>query len=178
MNAAATYQSLADKPYESDYLLVETTLSHAIERVWPHIIQIGTWMTDHRMTTIEGEPGQEGHFERVFPQDLDASVPAPLYHLYGIAKIIPHKLIAMEVFPERGGSYGKSREWVMFDSIILTDLGDRTHIAFLLIDMHAGHGEPKSSEKLAEEEAQRDTMRDRLQRFFLNLDRLVSQNNC
>jgi hypothetical protein len=131
-------------------------------------------MTAHQMETIAGEVGTVGHFERVFPRGLGAEVPEPHYHLYGIAEIIPLKLIAMEVFPERGGSYGKARDWVMFDSILFTDFGGITHIGFLLVDMHLGHGEAKDPQKLQEAEKERALIRQRLGEFFENLRQLVS----
>lgn len=169
------YESLAAKPYGSEYLYVETILDHPVQKVWPHALHIGKWMTDHRMETLAGSPGTVGHFERVFPRGIAAEVPEPHYHLYGIAQIVPFKMIAMEVFPERGGSYGKTREWVMFDTILFTELGNRTHIGFLLVDMHLGHEAPKDPRKVQEEEKEREVMRDRLSRFFDNLKQLVSE---
>lgn len=168
------YARLDDKPYESHYLYVETIIDHPVEKVWPHALRIGKWMTAHQMETIAGEAGTIGHFERVFPRGLGAEVPEPHYHLYGIAEIIPLKLIAMEVFPERGGSYGKKRDWVMFDSILFTDLGSRTHIGFLLVDMHLGPDEAKDLQKLQEVEKERALIRQRLGEFFENLRQLVS----
>lgn len=168
------YKRLDEKPYESQYLCVETIIEYPVEKVWPHALQIGKWMTDHRLETLAGEAGKVGHFERVFMRGIGAEVPEPHYHLYGIAEIIPFKLIAMEVFPEIGGSYGKKREWVMFDSILFVDLGGRTHITFLLVDMQVGRGAGRHRKKMDDEEQEREVIRDRLGRFFDNLRQLVS----
>lgn len=171
------YETLDGKPYESRYLYVETVLDYPVEEVWPHALQIGKWMTDHRLETIAGEAGTVGHFERVFMRGVGPEVPEPHYHLYGIAEIIPLKLIAMEVFPEIGGSYGKTREWVMFDSMQFTDVGGRTHIGFLLVDMQVGRGEAKGPQKRQDEEHEREMIRERLGRFFENLRQLVSNGS-
>jgi hypothetical protein len=164
------YRSLEDRPFGSFYLYVETTLDHPVENVWPHALNIGSWMSAHGLETISGESGKVGHFERVLPRGLPADVPQPHYHLYGITKIIPHKLIALEVFPERGGSYGVTKPWVSFDNILLTDLGGRTRVVFLMVDAHLGpHDEEYNERRAGDVEGGRDL----LNGYFENLRRLV-----
>jgi hypothetical protein len=134
------YRSLEDKPFESHYMYVETIIERPVSQVWPHALNIGGWMTAHRLETLSGEPGTVGHFEKVIQRSVGADVSPPHYHLYGIAKIIPCKYIALEVFPEKGGSYGNTREWMSFDGILLTDMGKRTQVVFLMVDAHIGQG--------------------------------------
>src|SRR5688572_7549822 len=117
------YSSLDDKPYDSGYLLMDTVIDHPIEKVWREALKIGEWMNAHRLETLSGKAGAVGHFERVHPRNLPASTPEPHYHLYGIAHLVPLKLIALEVLPEKGGSYGETREWASFDSLLFADLG-------------------------------------------------------
>jgi hypothetical protein len=110
--------------------------------VWPHVIKIGTWMTDHRLETIDGQEATVGHFERVWPKDLDETTQEPQYHLYGIVKLIPERLVVLEVFPEKGGSYGDAfypPEFVNFDAILLTGCGDTTQVSFYGIEVFAEH---------------------------------------
>lgn len=129
------YQSLAEKPYESEYLVHDTIIDCPVTQLWPHLLNIGGWMSAHDLETIDGKAGQVGFFERVHPRKLAEDAPEPHYHLYGIAEIIPHKCVALEVFPEAGGSYGSKAEKTSFDTIILTDLGERTQLTFLMIDV-------------------------------------------
>lgn len=165
------YRSLADRPYGSLYLYVETIIDHPVEKVWPNALDIGSWMSAHRLETLAGEPCKIGHFERVYPGGLGADVPLPHHHLYGIVAIIPHKLIALEVFPERGGSYGVTKPWMSFDNILLTDLGDRTKVVFLMVDAHLGaHDEEYHRRRQREVEGGRDL----LNGYFENLRRLVN----
>lgn len=137
---ADVYEKLDDKPYESCYVHLEKILDYPVEKVWPHALNIESWMNAHRLVTIAGEPGKVGHFQRVHPRGLGEEVPLPHYHLYGIAEIIPLKLIVLEVLLEKGGSYGKTRQKMTFDSIHFTDLGGRTQIVYLLVEAHMGKG--------------------------------------
>jgi hypothetical protein len=140
------YQTLAQKPFESGYLYVDAAIDFPVEQVWAQAVHIGRWMTDHRLMTLAGRPGEVGHFEKVYSADADPQAPPPHFHFYGIAALVPLKCISLEVFPAKGGSYGDTRHWVMFDEILLTDLGSRTHVGVLMIevDMSAttgAHGE-------------------------------------
>jgi len=137
-NSDKLIRSLDQKPHESHYVYVETIIDRPVEAVWPHALDIGSWMSAHRLETIAGEPMKVGHFERVHPRGLRAEVPLPHYHLYGIAEVIPLKLIALEVLPEKGGSYGEANEWVSFDSILFSNMGDRTKVTFLMVEVQLG----------------------------------------
>lgn len=167
------YTTLDEKPYESDYFFVETTIDHPVEAVWPHALDIGAWMSDHRLETVSGEAGRVGHFERVFPEGMGSDVPLPHYHLYGIANVIPNKLIALEVFPERGGSYGKTREKTSFDVLLFSDLGDRTRLAFLLIDVYLSPASDQSEHPLMRDADGFKVAQERIARYFDNLRALV-----
>jgi hypothetical protein len=146
----------------------DTVIEAPVEKVWPQALKIGSWMTAHRLETVAGEPGKVDHFEQVFPRNLAADVPEPHYHFYGIAAAVPHQYIALEVFPERGGSYGKTRPWLMFDVLQFTDLGGRTRVTFLMIDVQLG--------KEAVPEAKHDGVADMIHGYFENLKRLVAKS--
>jgi hypothetical protein len=171
-----SYRTLAQKPYRSDYFYVETVIDQRIERVWQQALRIGDWMTDHRLETIAGKAGEIGHFERVYSCGITPEVPKPHYHLYGIAEIIPLKCIALEVFPERGGSYGDAKQWTAFDSILFSDLDGRTRVAFLQVHVSTEGNTDRADDAHADErrEQQEATGRERLHRYFENLKRLVS----
>jgi hypothetical protein len=169
-----TYSRLDQKPYDTHYMLAETIIPHPLEEVWPHALNIGAWMSAHRLESLSGTTGSVGHFERVYPRDLPAETKTPLYHLYGVAHVIPLKYIALEVLPEKGGSYGNYREWMSFDGILLTRLPDiTTHLTFLLVDVHLGKGDHESYEKTRKE---LDDARPLLDQYFENLKRLVQKD--
>jgi hypothetical protein len=164
------YRALDQKPYDSKYVLLETVLDYPIEKVWPQALKIGSWMNAHRLETLAGEAGKVGHFERVHPLKIGADVPLPHYHLYGIEKIIPFKLIALEVLPEKGGSYGETRSWASFDSILFTDLGGKTQLTFYMIDVYQGKGDEAFHQR---EDAKLERAGDLLKRYFDNLKQQV-----
>jgi hypothetical protein len=164
------YGALEDKPYESHYLYVDTIIDHPVEKVWPHALDIGRWMTAHRLETLSGEKCRVGHFERVFPRSIGQDVPLPHYHLYGIAKIIPLKYIALEVMPENGGSYGVKKEWMSFDGILFSDIGDRTHVVFLMVDAALGNIDAEYSQRRAKEVEDARAM---INGYFENLKQLA-----
>lgn len=168
------YRSLDDKPYESHYLYAETIIDHPVEKVWPHALNIGGWMSAHRLETLAGEPGKVGHFERVYPHGLSAETRLPHYHLYGVAEIVPHKYIALEVLPENGGSYGVTREKMSFDGILLTDIGGKTQLVFLMVDVLKGCGTAESRERRRHE---LEGARKLLNGYFENLKQLVERGN-
>lgn len=164
------YGSLDQKPYESFYLYVEATIEHSVERVWPHALNIGGWMSAHRLETVSGAQGHVGHFERVYPRGLGNEVPLPHYHLYGIAHIVPKKMIVLEVFPEKGGSYGNTRQKMSFDTIFLTDLATKTLVGFHMTDVHLGKGNEETRARRLRELSGVGEM---LNKYFDNLRQLI-----
>lgn len=164
------YRRLEQKPYDSFYLYVEATFDCPIEKVWTQALDIPSWMTAHRLETIDGESGTVGHFVKVHPRNLAADTPSPHYHLYGIANLIPLKAIILEVFPEQGGSYGKTRPTICFDTILFTDLGGRTHVAVYLIDVQLEKGD---EEFRARRQVELEGSRAKLTGYFENLRRLL-----
>jgi hypothetical protein len=167
---AQAFRTLAQKPFASHYFYCDAVIDHPVERVWPHALNIASWMTDHRLETIDGASGHVGHFERVWAGDIDpATTPEPHYHLYGISQIVPHKLIVLEVFPEFGGSYGSMKDSVGFDAMVFTNLGDATSIAFVMIEVETGE-DGNNDEAWAETQ---EIATERIRRYFDNLRELV-----
>jgi hypothetical protein len=167
-----TYENLDQKPYESHYLYFETTIDRPVEIVWPHALNIGSWMSAHRLETLAGEPGMVGHFERVYPHDWGGDAGLPHYHVYGVAHIVPFKYIALEVLPEKGGSYGNAREWMSFDGVLLVDLGGVTKVIFLLVDVHRGNGDKEYFDRTRKE--LESAGHELIGPYFENLRRLAS----
>jgi hypothetical protein len=163
------YETLAEKPYDSLYFYAETDIDQPLEKVWPHALDIGSWMSSHELETLAGERGKVGYFEKVSPHGVGEEVPLPHHHLYGIGAVIPMKFIGLEVFAEKGGSYG-ARDWVSFDGLLFVDLGNKTRILFHMVDVHLKKADPAALERRRTEiEAGRQLMN----RHFENLRRLV-----
>lgn len=163
------YEKLADKPYDSLYFYAETIIDQPIAKVWLQALDIGSWMSNHTLETLAGERGQVGYFEKVSPHEVADDVPLPHHHLYGIGAVIPMKLISLEVLPEKGGSYG-TKDWVSFDKLLFTDLGDRAQITFHMVDVHLKKANPVALER---RRAQIEAGRELMNRHFENLRRLV-----
>jgi acetyl esterase/lipase len=65
---------------------------------------------------------------RISPVSWSSHAIVGAQNLYGIVEIIPQKLIALEVFPERGGSYGVTKSWMSY-LFELTTGADRQEFA-------------------------------------------------
>lgn len=168
-----TYKSLAEKPYQSLYLQADTTIPHSVEKVWSHVLNIGGWMSAHRLEPIAGEPGKVGFFERVYPAGLGDEFGYPRYHLYGITEIIPQKYIALEVFPEKGGSYGSNVERMSLDSVVLTAVGEQTHLFFVMIDLTLGEVDEAFRQRQQREHSLGQAL---IRQYFDNLKALVENS--
>ena len=168
--AAQTIDKFENKPYHSNYGYTETFIDHPVEKVWPHVLDIGKWMNAHDLETISGESGKFGHLVKVMPHGIGDKTPLPHYHLYALAKIIPFKLIALEVFPEKNGSYGGDDKHTSIDTILLSDIGgNRTKVAFYLADVNWKEN-PKNVTDPVERDAGMQSYMDKLfEIFWVNL---------
>jgi hypothetical protein len=179
MNEPAKIARLADKPFASHYLHVAAVIDAPVSQVWPHVLDIESWLQDHELETINGAPGTVGLVQRVRPRGLSEAIPRPHYHLYGIAHVVPERLIVLEVFAEKGGSYGITHDWAMFDYLIVSDKGDKTEVSFVMLDLTLGDAgqrarghNPLSKDK----EAESAHTIERLRHNFGNLKRLVGSH--
>jgi hypothetical protein len=142
------YTEFDQKPFTADYTYTEQIVDHPVAEVWEHALDIPAWMSaNHEWEPIAGEPGKVGYFWRISPREhyvpADDPLPEPRYHVIGISKVIPHKLIVVELWPEKGGSYGNRfmpEDDAGFGALIFTDLGDKTCITAL--NIHTAHREP------------------------------------
>jgi hypothetical protein len=133
------YTSLGQKPFLSHYLYVDAIIDHPVSKVWPFAVNLPCWMSaHHRWEPIDGEPGEVGLFWRLWPttEYVGRETPPPNYHLAGIQRIIPYKFIGLEVFMEKGGSYGGMipEDHVGFDNLLFADLGAKTQVTALFIE--------------------------------------------
>jgi hypothetical protein len=141
---APTYTSVDARPFSTHYVWAEADIEHPVEKVWDFAVDLPLWMgANHEWEPLAGELGKAGMLWRIWPRrhyvaesglDPDDLAP-PRYHYVGIAKVIRHKLIGVEVWTERGGSYGGAlhESHTGLDSLLLTDLGGRTNVRGLFI---------------------------------------------
>jgi hypothetical protein len=140
----SSYQSVDQRPFDTHYVWADADYDHPIEKVWEHAVDIPSWMgANHEWEPLAGETGKAGMLYRLWPRrhylvesGVEGECPPPHYHFVGIAKVIRHKLLGIEVWPEEGGSYGglviPSHKGL--DSLVFTDLGGgRTNLKGLFI---------------------------------------------
>jgi len=138
---APTYTAVTERPFNTRYTWAEAVIDHPAENVWPYAVDLPLWMpANHEWEPIAGETGKVGMLYRLWPRKHYVGgdeCPPPHYHWVGIAKLIKHKLIGVEVWTEKGGSYGDRfvpPSYRGLDNILLTDLGDgRTNVRGLFI---------------------------------------------
>jgi hypothetical protein len=133
------YTSLEQKPFLSHYLFVDAVIDHPVQKVWPFALDLPGWMSaHHRWEQIAGEAGEAGVLWRLWPtvEYVGQETPPPNYHLAGIQRLVPHKFIGLEVFMEKGGSYGGMipEDHVGLDNLLFADLGDKTLVTALFIE--------------------------------------------
>jgi hypothetical protein len=134
-----TYTGVEQRPFGTSYVWAETVLDHPVETVWPVALDLPLWMNaNHEWEQIAGEQGKPGVLYRLWPRHhyVGDDCPPPHYHWVGIAKVIRPKIIGVEVWAEKGGSYGDRfvpPSYKGLDNLILTDLGGRTHMCGLFI---------------------------------------------
>jgi hypothetical protein len=145
-----TYASLAEKPFTTYYVWREIDIAASAAVVFARARRIGEWIDTHQMITVDGEPGEAGHFQRVLPRNLPPETPEPLHHVYGIGYLIPNRLICLEIFNENGGSRGDPRNWTVLNRIIVTEITpDETRVAFLLTPLDEAAVSPEEQESRA-----------------------------
>ena len=176
--AAQNIDKFQQKPYYSNYGYTETIIDRPVEKVWPHVLEIAKWMDAHNLETISGEPGKFGHLVKVMPHGLTDKNPLPHYHLYAVAKIIPFKLIALEVFPEKNGSYGGDDKHTSFDTVLLSDIGGKkTKVAFYLTDINWKENPKNGMDPDKRDAGMQSYMDNKFEQFWVNLKNNVENSD-
>lgn len=139
----ASYETVDQRPFFTHYVWADVDIDQPIEKVWEQALNIPSWMgANHEWEPLDGETGKPGMLYRIWPRrhylvenGVEGECPPPHFHFVGIAKVIRHKLIGVEVWPEKGGSYGGLVESSHkgLDNLVFTDLGGRTNIKGLFI---------------------------------------------
>jgi hypothetical protein len=175
---APTYTSVDARPFSTHYVWAEAFLEHPIEKVWEYAVDLPLWMgANHEWEPLAGETGKAGMLWRIWPRRHYAAengmdpdnVPPPRYHFVGITKVIRHKLLGIEVWTEKGGSYGTAIDPSHrgLDSVLFTDLGNRTNARALFI----GVEKPKPEQTL--DTSDEEQVAANVMLHFQNLEKLL-----
>lgn len=155
------YTMLDQKPFTADYTYTEQIVHHPVAKVWEYALDLPAWMSaNHEWVPVSGEPGTVGYFWKISPREHyvpgDQPLAEPRYHVIGISKVIRNKLIIVEIFPEKGGSYGNRfmpEDDRGFGQLILTDLGEKTCITAVNIHTASrGPDQPHPDTSISDEE--------------------------
>ena len=123
---------IADEPDRSSevYAYNEVIIDHPIAMVWPHVLNISSWMTDYRFNMISGEKNKEGEFGRAAWIRKSDGITPPLYHFYKLSSVVPQKIVTFTFFSEEGGSYGL--DYSASYHILLTECQGSTKLTSVL----------------------------------------------
>ena len=85
--------STTTEPDANTYHFVDhhqITINQPARLVWPHLVNLGSWMYEFEMAHVSGEPGKEGQVMRLYEgQDF----------MMQITKIVPNQLLTLVNLP-------------------------------------------------------------------------------
>lgn len=111
----------------------EITINRPVKEVWPHFIDMGTWMTEVRFQNIGGKSGEEGEIRLVRPaKDVSASG----YSIKTV-RITPFKQYVVKVVSESPVFNG-------FGDFSFTETAGKTHMVY---DIYVEFLVPEMSEE-------------------------------
>ena len=150
-----------------------TIIDHPVEKVWPHLLDFSSWMTDFEAKPIIG--GRILHREgEVLKVTNTAAVKAKLetpYHFSKTLKIRPLEQVGIKVFTAEGGSYGGAN-YQGVDTLSVVDLGGKTLVIF---NVYAEFQLPPMTEEERQVRDEQGTagMEEKILRYWGNLNSLV-----
>jgi hypothetical protein len=114
---------LTPQPATCDLIVrSEITIDRPVNDVWPHILDLGSWMSHLHFQTIKGERGNEGEVRRV---TLEGTTP---YHPYFITtvRVIQFERYVLKITSEDGPAY------FGFADFSLAPVGRKVHLTYSL----------------------------------------------
>jgi hypothetical protein len=118
---------------------VDLVIDRPVSEVWEQFLDIGSWVTSHRIEEV-GEPRRTlGAITRVSPrqevvENIEGdgpAIPLPHHHYCKIIKFVPEQQYVLKTYSEQGGSYGMDQFVAFDDSRFYTEDG-RTRATFTL----------------------------------------------
>jgi hypothetical protein len=169
MNSYDEDRSIYNAQYE-----VAVIIDRPVRDVWNQFLDIGSWVTSHKIEEVQGQRGTVGGITRVSSHlAKDSGYPPPHYHFCKIVKVVPEEQYVLKTYSERGGSYGM--QMTGFDDSRFTALSERTtRLTFnLMIEFKCD----KAAEEPASMDALMEGSRQGMIENYLNLKRIVESES-
>src|SRR4051812_21858812 len=118
---------------------IELVIDAPLADVWGQFLDIGSWVTSHKIEEVGELRRTLGAVTRVSPkeetvEDLGAdgpAIPLPHYHYCRIIKFLPEQQYVLKTYAETGGSYGLE-EFLAFDDSRFYAVDGKTTATFTL----------------------------------------------
>jgi hypothetical protein len=86
---------------------MEVFIDRPIGQVWKQFLDLGSWITSHRIEEISAAKRTLGAITRVsYTRAKELGQPLPHYHYCKIIKLVPEQRYVLKAYSEKGGSYG------------------------------------------------------------------------
>ena len=128
--------SVANGTYE-----VEIVIDRPVSEVWNQFVNVGSWVTSHKIEEVGDVRRTLGAITRVSPSDAALEnvqgsdgpvIPPPHYHYCKVIEFVPEQRYVLKTYAEKGGSYGMEGFSAFDDSRFYPLDGGRTRATFTL----------------------------------------------
>jgi hypothetical protein len=118
---------------------IEVTIDRPVSEVWEQFLDVGSWVTSHKIEEITEPRRVLGAITRVSPSEeamravtsgTGEGLPPVHYHYCKIIKLVPEQQYVLKTYSEKGGSYGL--EIVAFDDARFYSEDGKTRAVFNL----------------------------------------------
>lgn len=128
-----------DQAVGSGLYEIELVIDAPVSKVWDQFVDIGSWVTSHRIEEVGDLRRTLGAVTRVSPREEvvdelgvgDSAIPLPHHHYCRIIKFVPERQYVLKTYAERGGSYG-FEEFLAFDDSRFYAVDGATRATFTL----------------------------------------------
>jgi uncharacterized protein YndB with AHSA1/START domain len=101
---------------------IELVINAPVSKVWEQFLDIGSWVTSHKIEEVGELRREVGAVTRVSPSQKavdelgseGAAIPLPHHHYCRIIDLVPEQQYVLKTYAEQGGSYGLE-EFLAFD---------------------------------------------------------------
>ncbi len=118
---------------------VEVVIDRPVSEVWEQFLDVGSWVTSHKIQEVGEARRTLGAITRVSPSEeamravtsgTGEGLPPAHHHYCKIVQFVPEQQYVLKTYSEKGGSYGL--ELTAFDDTRFADLGGKTKVTFNL----------------------------------------------
>jgi len=121
---------------------IEIVIDAPVAKVWHQFLDIGSWVTSHKIEEVGDLRRTLGALTRVSPREdvvknIAALVPLPHHHYCKIIKFVPEQQYVLKTHAEKGGSYGMD-DFIAFDDTRFHAVDGKTSMTFTLFSHFKG----------------------------------------